>query len=105
MIAEAIASLSDEEANDLNTKILGSIQMSKILQKDYQITIEANPIWITFMIEVNSSKEQIQTKIIQEIERLRKKSNDEKLIAVFAMAIRNGNFESGFLIPPSRLKV
>lgn len=104
MIAEAIASLSNEEANDLNTKILGSIQMSKILQKDYQITIEANPIWITFMIEVNSSKEQIQTKIIQEIERLRKKNNDEKLIAVFAMAIRNGNFESGFLIPPSRFK-
>lgn len=101
MIAEAIASLSDEEANDLNTKILGSIQMSKILKKDYQITLEAKTIWVTFMIEVNSSKEQIQSKIIQEIERLRTKSNDEKLIAVFSMAIKDGNFESGFFISRS----
>lgn len=104
MIAKAISSLSDEEANDLNTKILGSLQMSKILKKNYQMTLEAKPIWITFMIEVNSSKEQVQSKINQEIERLRRKSNDEKLIAVFGMDIKDGNFESGFLIPPSHFK-
>ena len=104
MIAKSIASLSDEEANDLNTKILGSLHMNKILKKDYQITLEAKTIWITFMIEENSSKELIQSKIIQEIEKLRTKSNNEKSIAVFLMDIKDGNFESGFAIPPHHFK-
>ena len=98
-IAKAISSLSNEEANDLNMKIWGSIRMSKTLQKDFQMTLEAKPLWITFMIEVNSSKEKIRKKIFQELERLRVKSNEKKLIAVFGMTVPDENFESGFFIP------
>jgi len=100
-IADKIADLSKEESDQLNTKIIVTIKMARILQKDMQNSFTTDSLWITFMVTPNATKEYQREKIVKELEKLRQQTDDKIPLAVFSFNLEGGGFESGFLIPKS----
>ena len=85
-IADALASLSKEEAEMLDNVILTTIKQAKLLNSDAQMMLKTNSIWVIFMVNPNATKEYQRTKILEEINDLKKIRGKGKIpLAVFAM--------------------
>ena len=98
-IADEIANLSKEHADELDKIIRAVIKKSEIRQQDEQHTLETDFLCITFMVTRNATKEQQQAKIGKEIEKLRRQTDDKIPLAVFSSNSPEHDFESGFSFP------
>lgn len=98
-IAEALCKLSREEALSLHELITSTVKISAMLDDEGECTLEAGPVWITFMIFRGTSKEEQRTKAMAALEKLEKKRGRSKTpLAVFSMNANDGSFESAFFV-------
>ena len=100
-IADALASLSEEEANMLDTIIMTTMRQAQLLNGDAQMMLKTNPLWIVFMVHPNATKNYQRIKIQKECDEL--KSQQEKAnihLAIFAMnpSEKDVSWECGFVL-------
>ena len=85
-IADALVSLSEEDAKILDDVILTTIKQAELLDDDAQLRFITNLISATFMVTPGATKEHQRSKIEEEINNLKQIPNNNKApLVVFAM--------------------
>lgn len=100
-IADALANLSEEEANMLDTIIMTTIQQARLLNGDAQMMLKTNPLWIIFMVHPNAAKNYQKIKIQKECNELKIKREKANIpLAIFAMnpSEKDVSWECGFVL-------
>jgi len=97
-IANKIANLSKEQADELHKMIAATIEKSKASKQAERCVLQTDSLWISFMITHGATKEHQQANNAGEIERLRQQVDDKIPIAVFSLDFHRDT-ESAFFIP------
>lgn len=102
IIADKITDLSSEDVKKLDKQLVDNLEKFKEFNRFTQTTIKTDSLWITFMINHNTTIESQRSKIVEEVEKLREKQIDVKIpIAIFSMNSQEDgvSFESGYYLP------
>jgi len=97
-IANKIANLSKEQADELHRMIAVAIEKSKTSKQAERCVLQTDSLWISFMITHGSTTEHQQANNAREIERLRQQADDKIPIAVFSLDSHRDT-ESAFFMP------
>jgi hypothetical protein len=99
-IADSLANLSKEEADDLSGRMFATIKYSKIINGDALCRFQCNGVWVSFLVNPHSTKEYQREKIAKELEEVKKDSSRKNItpIAVFSLYVGDDGtgFEMGF---------
>lgn len=100
-IVDALANLSVEEANMLDTIIMTTIRQARLLNGDAQMMLKTNPLWIVFMVHPNATKDYQKIKIQKEFDELKVRREKVNIpLAIFAMnpTEKDVSWECGFVL-------
>jgi hypothetical protein len=100
-VADAISNLLSEESSELDRKILSIIKESGEHDRNALMTMETKHLWITFMVNPHSTREDKRSRVEAEVNRQRiRRGSQEIPIAVFSMKTNEDgvNFETGLCV-------
>ena len=99
-LADKISDLSSEEITRLDGMICGVQSLSKVLNKNKQITFTSDSIHITYMVSFESNFEDHSTNVTKECEKLEEHTKGKIPCAVFSYSPVTDLMVSAFYVPP-----